>query len=68
MLGQERNGSFNLGREPIPKMFDLFVEILDRFSKLELCRKKESDGRQRFRARSRAKTSSAGADLIFPAL
>lgn len=68
MLREQRNSMLDLRRESVTEMIHLLVKIFDRFSKFELGRNKKTRGRQRLRARIRAKTSSAGADLIFPAL
>ena len=68
MLREQGDGMLHLRCETLTEMIDLLIEVFDSFSKLELCRKEKTRGRQRFRARSRAKTSSAGVDSIFPAL
>lgn len=65
---QKRNGVAELLFEPIAQAVALRVEIGDRFRRLFLGRFEEPRAHYRFRARNRAKTSSAGADSMRPAL
>ncbi len=68
VLGDENEGGLYFCRETVAEMLALNVEVFDSFSYLGLSGFEKANRFQPLRVRSRAKTSSAGTALIFPAL